>query len=170
MYASASRIKLDGRKDKGTLLEQGKERRKAQWPAKPSASHMKRPNVKAPHSPKTEFVRARTSSARVHQYATNLPPRAPIRITSLKWFRPRTISLEARELFLHGGRISGAMTLRREVPKEVWERRNWYDWAPIKKFTVWGKSSKQIREAGVWEELLTNVVKGWDRTEKLAKK
>lgn len=74
--------------------------------------------------------------------------------------------LQAGELYIHKNQIS-AMTLRRNVPEAVYEARKWYDWKPLKRFYVAGKSGK-VAEEGVWENVVGCVIRGWNRSEKRA--
>ena len=94
-------------------------------------------------------------------------------MTTLKWLWPRVTRLRASELYVHKGEVLGAMTLRRDVPDIVKEQRKWYDWQPIKKFYVAGKSGERVPERGIWEGVVGSVVRGWGKPgqrEKLLKK
>ena len=53
------------------------------------------------------------------------------------------------------------MTLRREVPREVLEARQWYDWKPLTKFYVAGKGGKVAEGGeGCWEGVVGSVGRG----------
>lgn len=104
---------------------------------------------------------ARASSARLHRYTASLPSSSEIEVTSIQWALPRYTRLRAGELYIHQGSMLGSMTLRREVPEAVRERRQWYHKRPIHKFLVAGKSGPDIPEPGAWEAVLGSILRGW---------
>ncbi|KAB8336846.1 hypothetical protein FH972_021154 [Carpinus fangiana] len=106
---------------------------------------------------------ARHSAARLQRYAQNLPSTAELDVTSLKWIWPRVTRLNASELYLHQGKLTGAMTLRREVPRHVQESRKWYAWRPIKKFYVGGKAGKKSAEPWVWDGVMGSIIRGFPK-------
>jgi len=88
-------------------------------------------------------------------YAHNLPGSAILDITSIRWLWPRVTTLRASELYIHKNPLGG-MTLRREVPKNVWKEKKWYDWRPLKKFAVLGHGGKTV-EKGVWDGVVGSI-------------
>lgn len=108
-------------------------------------------------------VWARHSAARLQRYTQALPSTSELDVTSLKWIWPRVTRLSAGELYLHQGQLSGAMTLRREVPRHVLDSRKWFAWRPIKKFYVGGKAGKKSAEPWVWEGVIAAVARGYPK-------
>jgi len=108
---------------------------------------------------------ARMSAARLHRLAENLPASAVLDVTTLRWIWPRVTRLTAGELYLKSGKMTGAMTLRRQVPQTILNQRKWWQWRPLSTFYVAGKGGKTI-EKGVWEEVMSSVSKGWAQRER----
>lgn len=104
---------------------------------------------------------ARASHPRLVRYAQNLPSTANVDITTLRWIWPRVTRLNVSELHIHKSQI-GAMTIRRTVPQNVLDGRQWWQWRPLKTFYVSGKGGKTV-ETGVWEEVVGCISKGWGR-------
>lgn len=103
---------------------------------------------------------ARMSAARLHRLATNLPPSTVLDITTLRWIWPRVTRLTAGELYIKSNAATGAMTLKRRIPKAVTDQRKWWQWRPLSTFFVSGKGGRTA-EKGVWEEVTTSISKGW---------
>ena len=107
-------------------------------------------------------VWARASPHHLQRFAASLPPSAEFDIKALKWVLPRQARVKASEMYIHQGGVTGAMTLRRQIPAFVNELRSWYDWKPMQKFYVTGKSGTR-EEQSVWQGVLASMARGWGR-------
>lgn len=107
---------------------------------------------------------ARLSKDRLQRYVANLPSNTVLDVTTLRWIWPRVTRLHLSELYIPetglSGRMSGAMSLRRNVPQSVIDARRWYDYRPEKGFLVIGRSGK-VAEKFVWPEIMATARKGW---------